>query len=255
LTAAHLSGGLQDEPESCLIQQFRSYGPLSGRDRDLLHSLETDERSYPRDARVYEQGERISSLYVVKAGWACIHHLLDDGRRQIVDIKLPGDVVGLREIAFTETLSGVATLTEATLCPFSKPRLTQVFERSPYLARLFFLIEARTQAGLAERIVNLGQRDAFSRLCSLLVELRLRLEICAGEQGETFRFPFSQRQLGDLLGLSEVHVNRTLRRLREEGLAAIAREQVAILDWQRLQAEARFNPATLELDLGWLRAE
>jgi CRP-like cAMP-binding protein len=240
--------------ESCLVQQFRAYGPLAEADRDLLLALEKDERSYGRDERVYGQGDAVKSLYVVKSGWACVHCLLDDGRRQIVDIKLPGDLIGLREVAFVETMSGVSTLTEAVLCPFSKPRLSEVFERSPYLARLFFLIEARVQAGLCERIVNLGQRDAFRRLCSLLVELKLRLEMCGDARGHSFRFPFSQRLLGDLLGLSEVHVSRILRRLREEGLAAIAREQVTILEWERLQEEARFNPATLELDLGWLRS-
>ena len=240
--------------ESCLVQQFRAYGPLRDADRDLLLALEKDERAYGRDARIYGQGEAVSSLYVIKTGWVCVHCLLDDGRRQIVDVKLPGDLIGLREVAFVETMSGATTLTEAVLCPFSKPRLSEVFERSPYLARLFFLIEARVQAGLCERIVNLGQRDAFSRLCSFLVELKLRLEMCGDASGATFRFPFSQRLLGDLLGLSEVHVSRILRRLREEGLAAVSREQVRILDWEHLQEEARFNPATLELDLGWVRS-
>jgi len=238
--------------DSCIVLHFEHYCSLPASDKLLLVSLEKSATRHLKNTVIWNEGDYSRHFCTVKSGWVCSFRHLQDGRRQIVDVFMPGDVVGLREVAFRRRITGLITLTEAELCEFPKFRLSEVFAESSLLCNIFFLISARDQAILLERLANLGQRTARQAMAHFLVEMASRLKRIFRRQAPQVRLPFSQTFLGDVLGLSTVHINRTFRSLREEGLIRRNRDHIELLDMERLKRISGFNPAYLQPDLSSL---
>lgn len=235
---------------SCIIKHFEHYSPLSNSDKELLDSLEKSPKSYIKGTTVWDQGSSSDHFYTVKSGWAFSHRVLEDGSRQVLDIFVPGDIVGLREFAFNKRVSGLTVMNDADLCAFPKTRLTEVFAESLLLCNIFFMIAARDQAILMERLVNLGRRSARQKLAHFLVEISERLKKTNSDIGAHSKLPLTQPMLGDALGLSAVHVNRTFRELKDEGLINPGKGDVELLDMKGLEEVAHFDHTYLQEDIG-----
>ena len=132
---------------------------------------------------------------------------------------------------------------------FPKSRLTQIFQRSPRLSALLFRALAQEESKLIERIINLGYRTASQRLAHFIVEMKLRLHQSSGD----FALPMNQAFIGDTLGLSAVHVSRTLKCLRNSGWVNVEAGVVHIADLDALIAYAEYNPAYLGREFPWAR--
>jgi len=238
--------------ESCLVDQFRRYGRLTAEDVALLQSLQEQESRHGAGEIVQPQGARTRDLFAVKSGWVTTSYLLPDGGRQILNIYMPGDIVGFHDLPFNRTLAGIHAITEAVLCPFPRQRIADMFRASPRLATIFFTIDMHHHALMVERIVTLGQRSAYDRLCHLLLEIAYRM----GERFERMAYqptiPLTQRQLAEVLGLTEVHVNRTVGQLRSERLVEVRRGRMVLLDVTRLAKAVEFKASYLRLDLSWM---
>lgn len=247
--------------QSCLVEQFQRYGSLSASDETLIRSLEKVEQVYSSGEIVQNQGSEVKNLYVVSKGWVISGYLLPDGSRQILNIFLPGDIVGLYDVPFKHAIASISTITPATLCPFPRQRVDELMRASKKLATTFFLLDMYQQSIMVERIVTLGQRTAFERLCHLLLEISYRMLEripCGSDDGKTQSLrsqpalPLTQKQLADMLGLTEVHVNRTMGQLRADGLVEVHRGRIILLDTERLAKICRFKSAYLDLDLSWM---
>lgn len=238
--------------ESCVVSQFRQPIGLHAQEIGLLEALERDPQPYAKHAVVRAQSQPVDFVYVLKSGWAYSFRILRNGNRQVLDIFLPGDVMGLCDIACERSITGVATLTEAVICPFPRRKLGALLHDSEHLTNLFFLIAAREQAMLLERVINLGRRSAIQKVSHFLIEIFLRLQRADPHLEDSFELPLSQALIADALGLSEIHVNRTLRRLREKGLVETSGGEIRLLDRDRLQALAEFDPVYLEEDASWI---
>ncbi|ENO12967.2 Crp/Fnr family transcriptional regulator [Marinobacter nanhaiticus D15-8W] len=234
---------------SCIIKHFEHYSPLSDSDKALLDSLEKGPKSYVKGTTVWDQGSSSDHFYTVKNGWAFSHRVLEDGSRQVLDIFVPGDIVGLREFAFNKRVSGLTVMSDAELCAFPKTRLTEVFAESVVLCNIFFMIAARDQAILLERLVNLGRRSAREKLAHFLVEIFERLKKTNSDVGARSKLPLTQPMLGDALGLSAVHVNRVFRELKDEGLISPGKGDVELLDIKGLEEVAHFDHTYLQEDI------
>lgn len=228
--------------KSCLLNHFQHYASLRPQEIQFLESLEDRLLPYARNTKVWHEGSDASTFYVLRSGWAYSSRILKNGSRQVLDLFLPGDVIGLRELAYRHRLNAVHTITDAQLCPFPKSQLQTLFATSPALGQLLFALAAQGQGLLSERVINLGRRSARQRVAHLLVELSVRLEKRA-ITGDAL--PLSQTLLADLLGLSAVHINRTIRRLREEGLIDLNYQTIRLLNTEALREIAGFNPAYL----------
>jgi len=237
---------------SCLVQSFREHAELSAGEVKLLKNLEEAAVDKPKGTVLIEQGREAEKLFVMGSGWSYNDVCNLDGGRQILDINLPGDIVGMRDIACHEAHSTLTLLTDATVCAFERQQLNSLFGSSNKLVGILFLISMRREALMTERVVNLGRRDAFERFCHLIVELRARLQCVNTETIMDFRLPFSQAALADILGLTEVHVNRTLKRVRDSGLLTLANGRVSINNLDELIDASQFNPAYLHVNKSWL---
>ena len=170
---------------------------------------------------------------------------MEDGSRPILEINLTGDIIGLRELAFKERLTGVAMLEDGVVCHFPHRRLINVFRESLMLSTIFFAISSHQQALLTERLVKLARLSARQSLAHLIYEMYVRLDRTKARQGNSIRLPLSQQHLGDALGLSSVHVSRTLTAFREEGLLLRSRQRIELPDPEALAREAEFGDAYL----------
>ncbi len=234
---------------SCIVKHFQHYAAISTAEQELLDSLEKSPREHPKNSYLWTQGDPSEEFYSVKKGWAYSFRDMENGGRQVLDVYVPGDVIGLRDFAFQRRVSGLRLLTKGVLCAFPKARLTEVFAESLLLCNIFFMIASRDQAILVERLVNLGRRSARERLAHFLVEIARRLEKTNIRVANHLHLPITQTLLADSLGLSVVHVNRVFHELKEEKLVDSPNSGIQLLDIEGLKKVACFDPSYLEEDL------
>lgn len=216
-----------------LIRKLSAAGLLVDRDMKVLERSEV--RSIAGNRDIYSEGDAMGDILFLREGWAFRYRLLGDGRRQVVNFLLPGDLVG----PFTPTAKQfAATLTGSSICRVSRRDLADSSRDCPaFSAALEALMVAEFDL-LAERTVSLGRRNAKERMSHLLLELLDRLERVGLVADNSFELPLTQEMMGDALGLSIVHVNRTLKVLREDGLATVGFGRATIHDPEALAVVA-----------------
>lgn len=231
---------------SCIVKHFESYADLDEKDHQLLLSLEEGPHEWPKNALLWQQGDKSDCFYTLSKGWACSFRDLEDGTRQVLDVYVPGDIVGLREFSFQKRITSAIMLSDAELCAFPRHHLDHVFSSSLVLCSIMFMITSRDQAILLERLVNLGRRSARQKLAHFLVELSYRLLRTNAYVENHLSLPLSQSVLGDALGLTTVHVSRTFQEFRQEGLLNTGNAHLELLDIKGLEAVAGFDEFYLE---------
>ena len=237
--------------DSCLIAKLGRYAALAETDKTMLSTLEKDERTYTKDELVIRSGDPVEELFVVKSGWLTSYSLLDDGRRQLLRLFYPGDIVDLSEIALITSRHDIKCLTPATLCPFPKSGLEPLFEKSPRLTALLFSMTVRENATLLDRIRAVGRFSAYERVCYLLLEIGHRLHALGDDSiSGGFRLPLTQSDIADLLGLTNVYVSKTMSRIEKDGLIQRDGNRIRILDAPRMQDLCDFN-SDPGIDTSW----
>lgn len=183
-----------------------------------------------RSLRALSKGDH--RFYVLVNGWACRFVTTCDGARQITDIILPGDII-YRDVAGSDPLD--QQITACGPATFALLRIYGPFDRGGPLRMLIDQARNEEAALLRARLVSIGRRDAYARLAYLFAELARRLgRVGLADQG-VYRCPLTQEQIGDVLGLTAVHVNRTLQALRRDNLVSVDRPLVVIRDFCRLE--------------------
>ena len=215
--------------------------PLSPDDRAALARL----GHRTREVRAGTDLQDESSCTLVLAGLLCSYSLLPEGRREILAFHIPGDACDLQELGLS-TGARLCALTPAQVAFVSRADLAAVLDAHPDVARAIW---RRTLAdGLVSRqwMISLGVRGAYARTAHLFCELLARYEGARLAKDDGFELGVSQADLADALGLSVVHINRVLQRLRAEGLIEWRTKRLRVLDRERLESAADFDPAYLK---------
>jgi CRP-like cAMP-binding protein len=214
-------------PLEPVLRRLRAYSALSEAEQEFLRTLMDRRERVPAGEELVPDGGLADPPRFILSGWACRQRVLSDGRRQIFSFLLPGDSIGLRTRASAE-LAPICTLTAVEVVA-ADPVLEAIRSgRAPGLARAVAAAEVAEQALILDQMVRLGRQTAYERVAHFLLELQNRLEVAGLGDGQRFPLPLTQEILADALGLSIVHVNRTLQQLRREGLIEL-RSGVAIL--------------------------
>lgn len=227
--------------QSCIIDRFEELAVLSEGDKRLLEGLEKDLRQYSAGQVLRSIGEKNPAFYTLRSGWACSVRLLPDGQRQILEIFVDGQIMGLAEVGSDQALTELVALTDIEACPFPADSLQQVFEESSLLTQLLFMSMARDQALLMERIMNIGRRKGVERLAHFLLELKIRKRC----QEDSMELPLNQSIIGDALGMSSVHVSRSMSSLRKLGLLRTNGSHFSIVDMDETANFCGFCPKYL----------
>ena len=186
-------------------------------------------------------------LHVLLDGWACRYRTIADGRRQIVTVCLPGDILDIDRLYLEAPGCGVASLSPCRIASVHREDLFAQMDQNHRLATAFGWLGAADNALLAEHSVNLGRRSAREHLAHLMCEIMVRLESVGLADGSNCSWPITQEQIADILGLTPVHVNRTMQELRARHLIEISGQELHILDRKGLERSAGFDSGYLQL--------
>jgi CRP/FNR family transcriptional regulator len=200
----------------------------------------------PAGTRVFPPGSGSAPVYRLSGGWACRAVDWPDGRRAILDIHLPGDIIGLEAAVLGHPADEVVAATALSLQAIDGTRLAELMV-DPAAALAISWLLAEQQRRVDRLAAALARRDAHERLALMLTDLYDRLSRRDLINSSSYALPLTQQQIGDHLGLTLVHVNRVLRSLRENGLVSIDRQVVTIRDIERLRQLAASGRAEQRL--------
>ena len=240
-----LASGVEARPATPLARKLAWFGDLSADDFEVLDALHTTTRLVRRNRDIVTEGRSYETMFVLLEGSAIRYRVLRDGRRQILNILLPGDFIGFPGCFFENALYAITALSDTVICPVPFAVLIGLFERRPRLAAMIFWSFACEAAIYAEHLIGVGRRSALERVAHFLLELLTRLRVVGLADENSYRMPLTQELIADALGLSVPHVNRTLRQLREDGLVTIGEQRVVINDIDALSMLADFETGYL----------
>jgi CRP-like cAMP-binding protein len=228
-----------------LIAKLERFVDLTGEERNCLLRLQGEFTGIREGSDIVTAGHSYRGLFVLCRGMAMRYKVLHDGRRHILNLILPGDLIGFPGCLFDSSLYSIASLSDAIVCPIAHEHLFTLFRQQPRLATALFWMVGQEAAMFAEHLVGVGRQTAYERIAHLLLELLVRLRAVGIADEHSYCLPMTQEQMADALGLSAPHVNRTLRRLREDGLVSLDGMRVTCVDVSALSRLADFNGATL----------
>ncbi|AWN38273.1 Crp/Fnr family transcriptional regulator [Methylobacterium radiodurans] len=209
---------------------------LANGDRKLDDLTAPCPRAFAAGTTIVAQGAEHGFVYRLRTGWVGRVRQLPDGRAQYLMVFLPGDLFAIKSAFVAAHPDAVVALSDATVERLEQRRLREAFESDPEVALRCTWQIVEEERRLHNWVVSLGQGSAEERIAHLLIEFSARLGATAGTaQALEYPFPLTQDQLGNVLGLTSVHVNRVLRRLREEGLVSIRNRVVSIHDPEALE--------------------
>jgi CRP/FNR family transcriptional regulator len=193
-----------------------------------------------------EAGERIIGLL---SGWAFSYRLFPEGLRQITTVELAGSMIGLSLNLGEAAACGCETLTEVTYCLIPRETLMRQMGLQPTLALRFSAEVMRRELLLRERLADVARRSARERVANLLLELSYRAETRDGAQGSGIVVPMTQNQIADAIGLTPIHVSRTLKEFKRCGVIRYVRRELVVSDLVQLRQVSTFE----DTYLSWLK--
>lgn len=231
-----------------LVRRLSSLSTLSREDIGALLALPGEASRLRGNVDILSRDEAFEHACLVVSGIVARFIQLSDGRRQFTAFHMPGEIADIHRVATPLAGSALQTLSTATIIRVPASALRKLALASPAITRAFWAYAAVDAAVLAQWAVNVGRRDAKSRMAHFLCEIGVRSENAGLGSRDEFILEASQAQIGDALGLTPVHVNRTLKALRQSGLLSIDGRIVRIENWPALTAIADFDAAYLQLD-------
>ena len=228
------------------VDRLCALSPLSSSDIRALEGLTAQVTRVRANSDIIVPGAEFEHAVLVASGLVGRFLQLSDGRRQTTAIHLPGDLADLHRVATPRAGSALQALTNAAIVRVPGHELRAVAIASPAITQAFWVYAAVDAAILARWAANL-RRDAKARMAHLLCEVGTRMEHSGQGDRSDFLFELTQAQIGDALGLTPVHVNRTLKALKTIGVLEIEGRIVRIPDWPRLAAIGDFDPDYLQM--------
>ena len=234
-------------PSTMLLRKLEQVLALTEAERQTIEELPERVLHVGRGEDIIN-GSRPTSIHLIRTGIVGRYTLVGEGQRQITAFLVPGDCCDLRALLMGDMDHSVAAFCPSEIAVIPHQRLFAAIEKHPRLALAFWGDTLLDAAIHREWVANVGRRPAYARIAHLLCEIWFRLKGVGLSDDHTFDLPLTQGDLGDATGLSIVHVNRTIKQLRKDGLIRMSKGRIAqLLDWQRLTEVAEFDPAYLQV--------
>lgn len=219
---------------------------LSATERTALLQLQADVLEVEARRDFVRLDQTVDQVSVVVQGVVARFGQTADGERQITALYIAGDAPDLHSVVVPSDTVPLQALSNATILRVAHDELRTVAARYPAVAEALWRHSSVDAAITAKWVLNMGRRDAKTRISHLLCEMAVRYGATAGDGAITFSFPLTQAQLGDATGLTSVHVNRTLKTLAEEDILILAKREARIPDWGRLVKRGEFDATYLQ---------
>jgi len=218
---------------------------LDDEDMAALAALPTDVERVERHRHLIREGDVPESCCLLLEGFACRYKVSANGARQIVSFHLAGDILDSQHLLLEVADHNVQAITDATVAWIPKPALLRLVWQRPAIGTALWRDSLIDASIFREWVLNVGRRDARSRVAHLICELAARCEAAGVGTAESFELPFTQEQIADATGLTSVHVNRMLKTLESEGAISREHRSYRVGDWDRLRRIAEFDTTYL----------
>ncbi|WP_235513646.1 MULTISPECIES: Crp/Fnr family transcriptional regulator [unclassified Sphingomonas] len=218
------------------LHRYRSFANLTLAEEQALLELGDPPVVHHRGETFQREGESVQGFYLHIAGWIISSVVLRNGDRLIQKVHLPGDMLGTPNAVLAKTADSLTAITEATTAFVPFARFGQIFVDLPRLGALFTVAIQMERLRLLDMLATSQNASSSERLAQFLLDLYQRLETIGFVEGDAFHIPLTQEQMGDLLGITPVHMNRTLRTFDKNGWIARYDHHVKLLDIAALRA-------------------
>jgi len=229
------------------LEKLEARAPLGAEDRSALLDLPHTTKSLRRHEFIVREDEMPRHCCVLITGFAMRHKTAGNGGRQIFSIHMPGDAVDLQNSLLSRADHNLEMLSAGTAAFIPVEAIRDLTLRRPAIGQAMWYETLVDAAIFREWTLNVGRRDARSRMSHMLCEFALRLEVAGLGESTQYELPMTQEELADALALTPIHVSRTLRALAVEGLVQRTNRSVKILDWHALAKLGDFDPGYLHL--------
>jgi len=231
-----------------MVRKFCLWTELTSADCDQIYELPYQLRHIDAGQYLVWDGDKPQNACLLLSGFAYRHKHAGNGGRQILSIHMKGDVIDLQNSLLGTADHNVQMLTsgEVALIPIQAVR--ELAFRNPTIGMAMWYETLVEGSIFREWVLNVGRRDARTRIGHLLCEFALRMETAELGHQTSYELPISQEQLADAVALTSVHVNRTLMKLEQDGLITRTKRMITIVDWKELVKVADFQPRYLHLD-------
>jgi CRP-like cAMP-binding protein len=231
-----------------LLMKLRLRDDISAEEEAALRDLPLASRAIAKRSTVVRRGEFIHESTLLLEGLVCRYKDLRNGSRQISELHIAGDFVDLHSFTLKRLDHGILAMTDCRVAAVPHERLKAITEQHPHLTRVLWFTTNLDAAIHREWLVSLGRRTALARIAHFFCELYIRFDIIGLAQPDSFPLDLTQTDLAECMGLTPVHVNRTLRTLREQGLADFRSGRVTIGNLADLKRTAEFDDTYLYLE-------
>ncbi|WP_050927654.1 Crp/Fnr family transcriptional regulator [Aestuariivita boseongensis] len=219
---------------NCPLRRKEAFVDMSDDEAQYMKRFKVGELKVEADTPILSEGSNAPQLYTVLRGMGVRYKLTRDGRRQVINFVFPGDFLGLQAGVMKEMGHSVDSVTPMTLCVFDRSKIWQLFRDKPERAFDLTWLASVEEHFLGESLLTIGQRDAMGAISWALARIAQRGHALDLITNGAMPFRFRQQDLADALGLSLVHTNKTLRRLREQQIVTWSEGRLHIHDPEKL---------------------
>lgn len=231
------------ECASCPLRDRPIFDPMTEAEIGFMKSFKVGEMEIEAGTTLMMEGSNSPQLYTLLDGMGLRYKTLEGGQRQVVNFVLPGDFIGLQAGVMREMQHSVEATTAMRLCVFDRKNLWHLFRDHPDRAYDLTWVAAVEEHTLGENLAIVGRMDGLERIARAFVSLYDRAAAVGLTKGDRMPLPFRQQDLADALGLSLVHTNKMLRKLRDRKVAEWKNGHLRILDREALCELAHVDPA------------
>ncbi|WGM30489.1 Crp/Fnr family transcriptional regulator [Brevundimonas sp. NIBR11] len=240
------------ESASTAELRFGEFLQLTTEAREFLANLFGPPQSLARQHVLRHDGDPPTHLYLLVEGWVSASLAVTSGKQQTVKIHLPGDVLGAPSLPVARAAEALTALTPVVVRSVSRADFMTAVARCPRFAVSVFLSAQKERLALMSTLALVGQTEGGSRIAGMLIDLYDRLTVLGRTEGGHMPLPLTQHQIGELVGLSPVHVNRKIREFEQAGLILRETRTVQLLDIDKLREMAGLTAHEYLRDPEWI---
>lgn len=228
--------------QNCPLRTTSAFRPLEGAELDFVRSVKTGQRSLGPRTDIITAGDVLDSVFTLFSGWAIKYAMLDGRGRQILDILLPGDLIGLQAPMTGEIRHSVRAVTSVSICTLDWQRFRSIFDDQPELSQALVSTLLLEERRADTRLLLIGQQRPLARLCYLFLELRERLLRRGMIVDSSFELPLTYEQIGDTVGMSRSQVGASLAEMKDRNWARLAAGVLTIEDRSSMEDWCHYEP-------------